>query len=381
MSSSLIPEKPLTISPSLAATIGLEEAVMLQGLHERMRFSKPTVADGYKWFTFDQSQIEESFPFWQAGDIQRVANSLRDKGVLLLGAENYLLGKALLVALNEKVAASVEHRKAAKAEKKPPAPAASAAMGGKPPAIVPTQGHSTLGAQKLSRDWQPSAEMVKQIKQLGIPLNFINERVPEFIAYWMERNEAHHGWNAKFRSRVIEHWRKEETLFANQQNTAPLSGVWQPSEDAYEVLDRAGVERNFIDEAIPEFILYWREKGESSTTWNTRFVQHVRRQWARYTHALQHDSEPRLLSADWQPSPDVYEICQMANIDIGFAQKQVPEFVLFWRDSKQLHTSWNSKFLQHVKYHWAKRHQLEARNKNNMGFIERHTNKGWREGL
>jgi hypothetical protein len=34
MVSSLLPEKPLVISPSLAATIGLEEAVLLTVLHE-----------------------------------------------------------------------------------------------------------------------------------------------------------------------------------------------------------------------------------------------------------------------------------------------------------------------------------------------------------
>jgi hypothetical protein len=34
MVSSLLPEKPLVISPSLAATIGLEEAVLLAVLHE-----------------------------------------------------------------------------------------------------------------------------------------------------------------------------------------------------------------------------------------------------------------------------------------------------------------------------------------------------------
>ena len=36
MSSSLIPERPLIISPTLAATIGLEEAVMLHVLSELM---------------------------------------------------------------------------------------------------------------------------------------------------------------------------------------------------------------------------------------------------------------------------------------------------------------------------------------------------------
>jgi hypothetical protein len=52
MPSSLIPEKPLVISPSLAATIGLEEAVMLQGLHDAMNYLKAEIRDGYKWYLF-----------------------------------------------------------------------------------------------------------------------------------------------------------------------------------------------------------------------------------------------------------------------------------------------------------------------------------------
>lgn len=57
----------------------------------------------------------------------------------------------------------------------------------------------------------------------------------------------------------------------------------------------------------------------------------------------------------WSPSEDVFEILAMASIDRNFAQSIVPEFVLYWRDSNQLHTSWNSKFLQHAKHLWSKR--------------------------
>ncbi|NRA25561.1 MAG: hypothetical protein HRU08_14040, partial [Oleispira sp.] len=35
-------------------------------------------------------------------------------------------------------------------------------------------------------------------------------------------------------------------------------------------------------------------------------------------------------------------------------QGLIAEFVLYWRDSNQLQTSWNSKFLQYVKQQWAR---------------------------
>jgi len=381
MTSSLIPEKPLTISPSLAATIGLEEAVMLQALHERMKFSKSSVRDGYKWFAFEQAQLAETFPFWQAGDVQRIANSLRDKGVVLLGADNYLVNKVLDVALNEKVVSAVALEPLPVASAPESTAAKPASRTSAPFSSGQTSG-GQLGAQKMSREWQPGAEIIKQLKQeQGIPENFIRQCLPEFIAYWVERGEAHHGWHAKFRSHVTREWGKEEAK-SSASTPSSLASGWQPDDDARLLLERAGVSRDFIDEAIPEFVLYWREKGEGSATWNTKFVQHVRRQWARYTNAIQHETELRIIPADWQPSLDVFDILTMATIDADFAKKLIPEFILYWRDKKELHSSWNSKFLHHVKYQWARRHDIAAAaSKNSQGFIERHTDKSWREGL
>lgn len=363
MPSSLIPEKQLSVSPSLAATIGLEEAVMLQGLHERMRFTKALLVDGYKWYNFTKAELDESFPFWQAGDVQRISNSLKEKGIFLLGTESYLVTRVLKLALNEKIISAVEQHLPSQ-----PAPAR--------PAAVPK------GASVIASDWRPGTEILKQLKQQGIPDSFAEESLPEFVRYWRDRNEAHHGWDSKYQKWVVRRWREEETVFAAKQRRSSLPDEWYPSEDAFEILERAGVSRSFCEDAIPEFILYWREKGESSNTWNSKFVQHVRHQWARVSNALMYDTEPRVIPQQWQPSADVYDVLRMANIDIPFAEKLVPEFVLFWRENKQMHTSWNSKFLQHVKYHWAKRHQLAVKgNKDAVGFIERHTDRSWADKL
>lgn len=375
MPSSLIPEKPLVISPSLAATIGLEEAVMLQGLHDAMNYLKAEVREGYKWYLFEKRELEQRFPFWPAGDVQRVAFSLKDKGVIVLDENNYLLSGLLKLALNEKVVNAVTAH--TPAQNLVTTPAATTALAQRAAGEPPKK-----GSYKIYGGWQPDAEVVKQIKQLGVGEKFIQECLPEFIQYWSERNEAHHGWGSKFRSWVVRRWREEETVFAAQKRSAEISGEWQPDIDAVEILQRAGVDRQFIEDAIPEFVLYWRERGDSTSTWNSKFVQHIRLQWARYTNAVKNENELRSIPADWQPSVEVFEVLHMANIDAPFAKSLLPEFILYWRETKQLHTSWNSKFLQHVKYHWAKRHNIKMKNeKDNMGFIERHTDKTWREGL
>ncbi|WP_438984222.1 DnaT-like ssDNA-binding domain-containing protein, partial [Aequoribacter sp.] len=105
---------------------------------------------------------------------------------------------------------------------------------------------------------------------------------------------------------------------------------------------------------------YWKERGSHPKELNSRFIQHIRLQWARYTSAIKHSTEPTRIPADWTPSSDVYDILKLSHIDANFANDLLPEFIVFWRDSNQLQTSWNSKFLQHVKYHWAKQHQLAS---------------------
>jgi len=50
MNCSLIPERPMLVSPSLAASIGLEEATLLGMLSELARLQAGQVSQGYKWY-------------------------------------------------------------------------------------------------------------------------------------------------------------------------------------------------------------------------------------------------------------------------------------------------------------------------------------------
>src|SRR5690606_33273314 len=106
-----------------------------------------------------------------------------------------------------------------------------------------------------------------------------------------------------------------------------------PSADAVQILQRSGVSPTFIEDAVPEFLLYWRERGEAASTWNSKFIAHIRRQWARYSSALEHERDPHPIPSNWQPSEDVQDILRMANIDLAFARELLPEFILFWRDA------------------------------------------------
>ncbi|MDX2464871.1 MAG: DnaT-like ssDNA-binding domain-containing protein, partial [Porticoccus sp.] len=162
-------------------------------------------------------------------------------------------------------------------------------------------------------------------------------------------------WGSKFIKHVLRIWRNQQTQATKLGQQKPMSADWHPSQDAMDILVRqAGINHNFIEDAIPEFMLYWVERGEASNTWNSRFIMHVKRQWARFTATMEHDSEPRLIPQDWKPSEELFEVLILDNISRDFAERLAPEFVLYWRDSGQAHNSWNTKFLQQVKREWSR---------------------------
>lgn len=371
---SLIRERMLIFSPALAATIGLEEAILLHLLHD-VAATQPA-RRSQPWFEVEMALLEQLLPFWHRDDLQRVAKNLADKGVLQLGSA--IPAERLMFAFDEPTRQTAE-----------PAPA-------RPEPVPARRAAHPRGATLLGSDWQPDEDLLQLLAlNHGITRQFALEQLEDFVLYWRERAEASHAWASRFRQHVLRQWRLREQQVREEQrppDQAPESS-WYPSADALQILERSGINREFIEDAIPEFVLYWRERGDSDGTWNSKFVVHIRRQWARYSNALEHEQEPRPIAVNWQPSEDVYDILRMANIDLQFARELVPEFILFWRDAGTPQRSWNTKFLQHVKYQWATRHHLpgigHARQQLTAGTaaagpqsaFDRLTDRSWAAGL
>ncbi len=305
---------------------------------------------GYLWLRLTEDSIQRFMPFWTEHDIQRISKNLADTGILLIHSAPYTRSRELHFAFNEQAPSSQGAEFHTEQAPRPPAMQT----------IKP-------GANRIAPNWQPNGDLIKQLGQHSIPVEFVYEQLPEFITYWSERDEPHHSWGSKFLKQVLRKWRERQSEFGRRDQEIAIFSGWQPSQDALDIMIRqAQVNPAFIDDAVPEFVLYWQERGEKSRAWNSKFIQHVRRQWARYNSALEHETEPRRIPPNWQPNDDVFDVLKLANIDLAFARGLVPEFVLFWRDGNQVHTSWNTKFLQHAKYHWARRHQLTIKNTHSL---------------
>ncbi len=347
MQSSLVPERPLVISPTLAATIGLEEAVMLHVFSELMAHRPLREKDRFAWLELSQMDLMKALPFWALIDIKRVQKSLQDLGLILIDAETGNR-ETLCFAINQaRPAAPVPATRKINAARSPAAPASTAA-----PAGVATEAQ---GATFMPASWQPGEDWIRQCRQQNIPEDFVRQLVPGFVMYWRERGQARFSWGNAFYKFVLREWRQEQTRRGMSELETEMSPQWWPSSDAFVILENSGINPQFIEDAVPEFVLYWRERGATNGAWNTRFIEHIRRQWSKYSSSIEHDTLPRRIGDDWQPSTECYDILHLAEIDEEFARAKVREFVLYWRDTNQVHASWNTRFLQFIKYQWARR--------------------------
>lgn len=84
MSNLLINEPPLQVLPSLAAAIGLNEALLLQQLHYWLRHAK-VEHDGMMWIYKNLDKWkEQDFPFWSKNTIKRSVKSLKDQNLIFV---------------------------------------------------------------------------------------------------------------------------------------------------------------------------------------------------------------------------------------------------------------------------------------------------------
>jgi len=345
----LFSDHSISLSATLAATIGLEEAVLLTVLNDTARTQTQPQA------RLANDSLRQQLPFWDDVTIRRILRSLIDKGLLALQGPMFPDAGGIVFHFGESHAGSN-----APTPSMPPEPTTSSS----PQQAAPSPSRPA----PMPQNWTPAEETLQRLEQHGVPRAFSCAQLDAFVLQGQEQGSNRNDWNTRFFRHVKNQWvytqndasrfrrEQERTAFNPVQDEArPITGDWRPSADAQQILGRAGIDPQFIDDAVAEFILYWSERGDVFKTWNSKFIQHVRQQWARYTAAVEHSPLPTRIETDWQPAEDCFDILKMGHIPSDFAHSLVPEFVLYWRDSNQVHNSWNSRFLQYVKQQWGKR--------------------------
>lgn len=373
----LFTDKTIALSASVAVTVGLEEAVLLTILNDAASLQ------GNQWIRLHNQALRNQLPFWDDVSIRRVLRSLIDQNQVHIRGDIFPEGEGIIFAFAD----SVTHTR-----NQPSAPQAQTQV----QARSASQNQAAVrGHQPLTANWQPQPDTLKRIEQHGIPAAFAMHHLDSFILRGQEQGANRSDWNHRFFQFVKGQWvytqndanrqrsqdlkphfqRQAQQTNGNERSAfkvvndeaKPINNDWQPSPDACQILQRAGIDPQFIDDAVAEFVLYWAERGDAFKTWNSKFIQQVRQQWARYSASVEHSPLPTRISENWQPAEDCFDILSMGHIDPAFARNLIPEFVLYWRDSNQVHTSWNSRYLQYVKQQWGKRLSGSGQSTNQTG--------------
>ena len=222
-----------------------------------------------------------------------------------------------------------------------------------------------------SMNFYPSEDLVKQAFNLGIEEDFLGDQLPSFNLFWKGKDLKPHLKESKFLQYALKNWREKEKIEYQESKKVLIDKNWQPSEDARSILKGLEIGDSFIESLLPEFILFWKEKRIKSNSWNSTFLNHAKKQWARKNFKLDSDKEDQPMSKDWLPSEDCIKVLEVTNIPVDFIESKIPEFRLYWIDAGEISPNWNNKFINFIKNSW------EKDSKKSSNILERLANTEW----
>ena len=222
-----------------------------------------------------------------------------------------------------------------------------------------------------SMNFYPSEDLVKQACNLGIEEDFLGDQLPSFNLFWKGKDLKPHLKESKFLQYALKNWREKEKIEYQESKKVLIDNNWQPSEDARSILKGLEIGDSFIENLLPEFILFWKEKRIKSNSWNSTFLNHAKKQWARKNFKLDSDKEDQPMSEDWLPSEDCIKVLEVTNIPVDFIESKIPEFRLYWIDAGEISPNWNNKFINFIKNSW------EKDSKKSSNILERLANTEW----
>ena len=211
----MIPEKVLVVSPALAETLGLEEALLYQLLTELALL-------GGQPLQLTEEHRRRLLPFWSATQLTSVLRRLQAQG--LLNAAGSAPWKVTLVDLDNNEAPASESQPE-------PAPAATTETQAEPLNRVPVYGmndarrrnqmeddlaylrpeqpaQESVRAERtrMHAEWEPSEDFPRLLSFHDIPLTFALSELAKFRQYYQDKDRAEYSWDVRFLNWVQRAW-------------------------------------------------------------------------------------------------------------------------------------------------------------------------------
>lgn len=211
-------EKLLNVSPSLAAQIGLEEAVLSQLIFELSHICPVKKVNELDWFYLAPERWPELIPFWNMTKIDQVFKHLERLKIVQRHFNDN--GQFLIRLVPDNAFHPAAERKA---------PVRTLPQWPKQNIINPArqrnQNHSDLPTfmieqsqqlqnkqaykSPITQNWTPDKNLlIPRLAAENIAVEFVYEQLPDFISYHLETGTSAADWNSRFIRWVKEEWSK-----------------------------------------------------------------------------------------------------------------------------------------------------------------------------
>ncbi len=131
------------------------------------------------------------------------------------------------------------------------------------------------GSKRIDIDWAPSSETKEILQMTDIESDFYELKLKEFIIYWSERGQKKNNWNITFLDFIRREWAKEKNSLKIMPHL--IDENWFPDDEVFDILNLSDITKDIAVSYLKEFILYWKDKGVALNTWNSKFIDHVKR--------------------------------------------------------------------------------------------------------
>lgn len=204
----MIAEKVLVVSPALAETLGLEEALLYQLLSELALMNGQPL-------TLSETHRQRLLPFWSRVQVGSVLRRLQAQGLLEASGEGpwQIQLADLHDAEAATTAAAPEAAAEAPVERLPVRRMNDARRRNQVEddldylkADQPQQQSVRAERSRMHADWEPSEDFPRLLSFHDIPLTFALSELAKFRQYYQDRDKAEYSWDVRFLNWVQRAW-------------------------------------------------------------------------------------------------------------------------------------------------------------------------------
>jgi DnaT DNA-binding domain len=152
---------------------------------------------------------------------------------------------------------------------------------------------------------------------------------------------------------------------------------WRPDETAFQLLAQHNIPYEFIEDEVPEFEMYWRERRQAQFSWNSKFVKHVIHSWRRRQSEDAKSVREIRMTEQWRPNDLAIQQLRAEGMTDTIIAAALVDFILYWMERGDICATWSSKFVQFTRTNAARFQTQQPTKTRDLTLQEQLTDRDW----